>query len=49
MAKDDLMIRDNRFTMQNALNDYDRSQVRHMERVTATGTPSGYPYEGPVV
>jgi len=46
--KDDLMIWDNRCTMHNAVNDYDRSQVRHMERTTVRGTPSGYPYDGPV-
>lgn len=46
--KDDLMIWDNRCTLHNAVNDYDRSQLRHMERATVRGVPSGYPYEGPV-
>ena len=46
--KNDLIIWDNRCTMHNAVNDYDHSQLRHMERTTVRGTPSGYPYEGPV-
>jgi taurine dioxygenase len=43
--KDDLMIWDNRCTLHNAVNDYDRSELRHLERVTVRGTPSGYPYD----
>ena len=46
--KDDLVIWDNRCTMHNAVNDYDMRQVRHMERTTVTGSPSGYVYEGSV-
>src|SRR5262249_27397115 len=46
--KDDLVMWDNRCTMHIAVNDYDHSQTRHMERTTVLGTPSGYVYEGPV-
>lgn len=45
--KDDIMVWDNRCVLHNAVNDYDRSQLRHMERTTVRGTPSGYPYDGP--
>jgi taurine dioxygenase len=44
--KDDLVVWDNRCTMHNAVNDYDMTQVRHMERTTVKGTSSGYIYEG---
>jgi len=42
--KGDLIMWDNRCMMHNALGDYDRTQIRHMERTTVlgTGAPSGY-------
>jgi taurine dioxygenase len=46
--KDDLVMWDNRCLLHIALADYDRTKVRHMERTTVNGTPSGYVYEGPV-
>jgi len=45
--RNDLIIWDNRCTNHIAVNDYDKSEVRHMERTTIKGTPSGYVYEGP--
>jgi taurine dioxygenase len=46
---DDLMMWDNRCIMHNyLLGDYDRNEVRHMERTTLIGTPSGYRYDGPL-
>jgi taurine dioxygenase len=38
----DILIWDNRCTMHQALGDFDESQLRHMERTTVMGTPSGY-------
>jgi len=46
--KDDLVIWDNRCTNHIALGDYDNSKLRHMERTTVNGTPSGYVYDGPL-
>jgi taurine dioxygenase len=46
--KHDLLIWDNRCTMHIALGDFDETQLRHMERTTVMGTPSGYVYEGAV-
>ena len=47
--KDDLLIWDNRCTMHVALGDFDRrNQLRHLEKITVIGTPSGYSYVGPV-
>ena len=47
--KDDLVMWDNRSTLHLALADYDRTQVRHMERTTVNDTtPSGYSYTGPL-
>ena len=46
--KDDLVMWDNRCLLHMALADYDRAKVRHMERTTVKGTPSGYAYEGPL-
>ena len=46
--KDDLVMWDNRCLLHMAVGDYDRSQVRHMERTTVTGSPSGYAYNGPL-
>lgn len=46
--KDDLIMWDNRCTNHIAVNDYDKTQIRHMERTTVMGTPSGYVYEGPL-
>ena len=39
---------DNRCTMHLALGDCDETQLRHMERTTVLGTPSGYVYDGPL-
>ena len=38
----DILIWDNRCTMHQALGDFDETQLRHMERTTVMGTPSGY-------
>jgi len=38
----DLLMWDNRCTMHLALADYDRSKLRHLERTTIVGTPSGH-------
>ena len=46
--KDDLLMWDNRCLLHIALADYDRKKVRHMERTTVNGTPSGYVYEVPL-
>jgi taurine dioxygenase len=47
--KDDVLMWDNRCTMHVALGDFDRrNQLRHLEKITLVGTPSGYSYEGPV-
>jgi taurine dioxygenase len=46
--KNDLLMWDNRCLSHIALGDYDRTQVRHMEKTTVIGTPSGYVYEGPL-
>jgi len=40
--ENDLLIWDNRCTLHQALGDFDESQLRHMERTTVLGTPSGY-------
>lgn len=40
--KDDILMWDNRCTMHLALADYDRSQLRHLERTTIVGSPSGH-------
>ncbi len=40
--KNDIVVWDNRCTMHQALGDFDESQLRHMERTTVLGTPSGY-------
>jgi taurine dioxygenase len=39
--QDDLLLWDNRSTIHLALGDYDPQEVRHMERTTVLGTPSG--------
>ncbi|CAG9269640.1 TauD/TfdA dioxygenase family protein [Paraburkholderia caribensis] len=46
--KDDLVIWDNRCTMHMAADNYDRSEYRHMERISVKGEPSGHPYLGPL-
>jgi taurine dioxygenase len=46
--KHDLVMWDNRCTMHLALGDFDETQLRHMERTTVLGTPSGYVYDGPL-
>jgi taurine dioxygenase len=47
--KDDIVMWDNRCTMHLAVGDFDsNSGIRHMERTTVKGTPSGYVYEGAV-
>ncbi|MGH8618998.1 MAG: TauD/TfdA dioxygenase family protein [Burkholderiales bacterium] len=38
---DDIVIWDNRCTMHQALGDYDDQYLRHLERTTVLGTPSG--------
>ena len=40
--KNDIVVWDNRCTMHQALGDFDETQLRHMERTTVPGTPSGY-------
>lgn len=39
---DDILMWDNRSTMHLALGDYPEGELRHMERTTILGTPSGY-------
>jgi taurine dioxygenase len=38
----DIIVWDNRCTMHQALGDFDETQLRHLERTTVLGTPSGY-------
>ena len=40
--KNDILVWDNRCTLHQALGDFDETQLRHMERTTVLGTPSGY-------
>jgi taurine dioxygenase len=40
--KNDIVVWDNRCTMHQALGDFDETQLRHLERTTVLGTPSGY-------
>ena len=40
--KNDILAWDNRCTMHQALGDFDENQLRHPERTTVLGTPSGY-------
>jgi alpha-ketoglutarate-dependent taurine dioxygenase len=40
--KNDILAWDNRCVMHQALGDFDDTQLRHMERTTVLGTPSGY-------
>jgi len=40
--KNDLLAWDNRCVMHQALGDFDETQLRHLERTTVLGTPSGY-------
>ena len=40
--KNDILVWDNRCTLHQALGDFDEAQLRHMERTTVLGTPSGY-------
>jgi len=40
--KNDILAWDNRCVMHQALGDFDEAQLRHMERTTVLGTPSGY-------
>jgi taurine dioxygenase len=40
--KNDIVAWDNRCVMHQALGDFDETQLRHMERTTVLGTPSGY-------
>jgi len=44
--KNDIVVWDNRNTMHQALGDFDETQLRHMERTTVLGTPSGYVVAG---
>ena len=39
---DDIVLWDNRCTMHIALGDYEDGEIRHLERTTVKGTPSGY-------
>ena len=43
--QDDLVLWDNRCTMHLAVGDFDETKIRHMERTTVKGTPSGYVHE----
>ncbi len=45
---DDLLLWDNRSTMHIALGDYDPRELRHLERTTVLGTPSGRLVDDPV-
>ena len=38
----DIVLWDNRCTMHIALGDYEDGEIRHLERTTVKGTPSGY-------
>ena len=40
--KNDILAWDNRCVMHQALGDFDEKQLRHLERTTVLGTPSGY-------
>jgi taurine dioxygenase len=40
--QDDIVFWDNRCTMHIALGDYQEGEIRHLERTTVRGTPSGY-------
>jgi len=40
--KNDIIAWDNRCVMHQALGDFDEAQLRHMERTTVLGTPSGH-------
>ena len=40
--QDDIILWDNRCTMHVALGDYAAGEIRHLERTTVKGTPSGY-------
>ena len=40
--QDDIILWDNRCTMHIALGDYQEGEIRHLERTTVKGTPSGY-------
>ena len=40
--KDDLLVWDNRCLMHMAVNDFDKTQTRYLERTVIKGTPSGY-------
>ncbi|MBS0549649.1 MAG: TauD/TfdA family dioxygenase [Proteobacteria bacterium] len=40
--QDDIILWDNRCTMHVALGDYADGEIRHLERTTVKGTPSGY-------
>ena len=44
--RNDIVAWDNRGTMHLALGDFDERQLRHMERTTVLGTPSGYVVAG---
>lgn len=39
---------DNCATIHMAVSDYDKNQIRHMEKTTVKGPVSGYIYEGPL-
>ena len=44
--KNDILAWDNRCVMHQALGDFDETQLRHLERTTVLGTPSGYVVAG---
>ena len=43
----DILLWDNRCTMHVALGDYREGELRHLERTTIKGTPSGYHLQQP--
>jgi taurine dioxygenase len=40
--ENDIVVWDNRCALHQALGDFDETQIRHLERTTVMGTPSGY-------
>jgi taurine dioxygenase len=46
--QDDLIMWDNCATIHMAVSDYDKGQVRHMEKTTVKGPVSGFTYDGPL-
>ena len=47
--KDDVLMWDNRCTLHMAVNDYDKTKTRYLDKTCVMGTPSGgYVYDGPM-